>query len=75
MKQFWEGALFAAINAAAKGAAAAGDSGANLKTVGVAAGASAIAGVLGFILSHPIGQPAAPAVTTVAKAQSTVWGS
>lgn len=56
MKSFFAGLLGAAINAAAKGAAAASDTGADLKTVGISAGATAIAGVLGFILTHPVAQ-------------------
>lgn len=68
MKSFFSSILAAALNAAAKGAATAGDSGADLKTVGIAAGASALAGVLGYILTHPFGaHPAvAAAVASVA---------
>lgn len=53
MKSFLKGLLYAAINAAAKGAGQAGDSGADIDTVGIAAGAGALAGALGFLLNHP----------------------
>ena len=53
---FWSGFLNAALGAALNGAAQAQNSGANLQTVGVAAGATAVSGILAYILAHPYGQ-------------------
>lgn len=53
MKSFWSGFFAAVLNAAVNGAASASNSGADIKTVGVAAGTTSIAGILAFLLSHP----------------------
>lgn len=53
MKSFWSGFLNAALNAAVNGAASASNSGANIKTVGISAGVTSVAGVLAYLLSHP----------------------
>lgn len=66
MKAFFAGLLAAFINAAAKGAASAGDSGASLQTVGIAAGATGIAGILAYVLQHPV--TASPAATASVQA-------
>jgi len=63
---FWSGFLNAALGAALNGAAQAQNSGANLQTVGVAAGATSLAGVLAYILQHPYGQH--PAVVAAVSA-------
>lgn len=55
-KSFWHGFLNSALGAALNGAASAQNSGANLKTTGVAAGATALTGLLAFLLTHPLGQ-------------------
>lgn len=68
MKSFFGGLLAAALNAAVNGAASASNAGAPLKTVGVAAGATAIAGVLGYVLAHPVTQHPAVAAAVVALA-------
>ncbi len=66
MKNFFLGLLQAAINGAAQTAATAGGQGATLTQTGEAAGAGSIAGVLGFILSHPLHPAVAPAAKAIA---------
>ena len=57
MKSYFQALLNAAIVSAAQGAVAAGNDNAGLKTVGIAAGATGIAGILAFILGHPQTHP------------------
>jgi hypothetical protein len=57
MKDYFKQLLNAAIVSAAQGAVAAGNDNAGLQTVGIAAGATGIAGILAFILGHPQTHP------------------
>lgn len=69
MKNFFAQLANAAIAAAIQGAASASSSGADLKTVGVSAGITSIAGVLAFLLQHPIGTH--PAVVAAVATQTS----
>lgn len=69
MKAYFAALLAAAIQSAAQGAIA--TEGTGLQTVGIASGASAIAGVLGFIISHPNTHPVVKATVAVAVAKIT----
>jgi hypothetical protein len=61
---FFKGLLGAIVNGAAQAVAAQTGS-ANLKSSGIEAGYGAIAGAIGFILQHPLGQH--PAVQAAAQ--------
>jgi hypothetical protein len=56
MKSFFLALLSAGINGAAKGASSASDAQAPLKSVGVAAGATALMGILAFLMTQPAAQ-------------------
>jgi hypothetical protein len=76
MKAFFLGLLNAALQSAAQGVVTAGNQNVtDPKTVGMAAGASAIAGTSGYALSwiftHPLGQHPAVAASVAAVKANT----
>lgn len=76
MKAFFLGLLNAALQSAAQGVVTAGQQNvADPKTIGMAAGAAAIAGTTGFALSwifaHPLGQHPAVAASVAVVAAKT----
>lgn len=68
MKAFFLALLKSTASAALTGAESANTSGADLKTVGITAGVTALAGLLQALLVHPAAQH--PAVTAALVAQT-----
>lgn len=66
MKSFLQGFLQAALSGALQGGAAASQvNSGDVKGIGITAGVGSIAGILQYLIQHPITSQAAPVVQTV----------